>query len=1248
MKAALWHRNKEHPGLSHPFSLIDPKTRQKVPLYRLYKCLGLCPDVGCDKMMGQNQNYDLLKFNMRSHYGRAHGDLGEGWDFAVLLPRNEEEDTRIRRTEARTSSRTPIKPDTSLNKGVELDLSTSVEMTRKVEERGKEVVVAAVEEDCNLGFSKKGYSGPYCCLRLGCSYECPPLSHNTQKTMVVHWSSQHGDIKDMLFLDRSTTTVLNAKVICNTLAACSAPGCPRVLYASKKTDFPQSVATHWKTAHAELLSARPTLSTQCRMVVTSMLPTVTERQARRLVLQLPKGTSMDKSAPEKPVKCPSKTPEVAAKAGKVSENLAKSSTAAKSPAPVIRKESGSGRKSVNSEEESEMLKFNGPFNCAACDYSVQKSIATSRTVVGHWTREHGAPSTLCFVDQETGDRLSASSFFAMLGKCTFCEFYTGNNRRESDLRTQMKSHWKSEHPEVKNGESSYTLVNTAANSSTNSLQSCIGPFLCKVDQCQQQWKSSKGWQKKVLAHFHSAHDHLINRLEVEDKPSGKRLKVEHIFEFLGQCNKPDCLSINGVAEATTCESVYQLHRTFRQHYRSQHPGAQVDFSFLVEEHLPKFEVEEKDEPVEEEEDGCVQGLGMLQCTIKGCGEKGIKQYGTHYRQSHQGLAMDKVGAVMLKGTNLTCSDLFTFALRCDQPKCTYVTTTGGASRFTLRKAIRRHWKTAHPQQYAQQKMPKYVSALPAKGRWKDNLSQEAEVSSLSPIKRASKDHLSSSSKFQCLVCSKVLTKREEAGPHYRLAKHGEGAGVKDLATGATVPLTDIYPVVNYCEVAKCNALFWGNVDQVGKELAAHWEELHADVPSLEVETGCQGFQCMAGADNGEVVCSTIIPPGDNGNALRHWQYKHHSLPLRDLMFMEQTSCVILQISDVFSTVLICGRKDCGTVTYTNFLNRGGKVMAGHFVKEHGKPREGEEVYTKMSCPSFQTSNIQITKEHFVDYEDGEEEEEDNTKEAEQEDEELGSEAMEVLGYKCGVVECGKVVLVSRFATAMVALNRLKKHFSQIHRNLNSGQFIYETQYRTEPATTTTCLATTSPAAMLYQCPATMRKGKPCQERMMDANALRIHWGSEHRVDGQQFSPLTLSLDSVAHYLCCVPGCPHKTLSIGPLRNHWESAHPAYGGKFEVILSEPVKAHPSVPLATSPTNVVKDEPPMVPVGRKPKQAQATAQACGHIGCDFASESRRDLARHRRDTGHSKLTGADGIEYVCQEASCSHRLHFFTKR
>lgn len=37
--------------------------------------------------------------------------------------------------------------------------------------------------------------------------------------------------------------------------------------------------------------------------------------------------------------------------------------------------------------------------------------------------------------------------------------------------------------------------------------------------------------------------------------------------------------------------------------------------------------------------------------------------------------------------------------------------------------------------------------------------------------------------------------------------------------------------------------------------------------------------------------------------------------------MDQTNGRILQISDVFKTVLVCKGEDCGVVTYTNFLNR---------------------------------------------------------------------------------------------------------------------------------------------------------------------------------------------------------------------------------------------------------------------------------------------------------------------------------------
>ena len=154
------------------------------------------------------------------------------------------------------------------------------------------------------------------------------------------------------------------------------------------------------------------------------------------------------------------------------------------------------------------------------------------------------------------------------------------------------------------------------------------------------------------------------------------------------------------------------------------------------------------------------------------------------------------------------------------------------------------------------------------------------------------------------------------------------------------------------------------------------------------------------------------------------------------------------------------------------------------------------------------------------------------------------------------------------------------------------------------------------------------------------------------------------------------------------RAHFEKVHSTYTGKFEVVLSapavplatpapttaptlepEPVTSPTKAPIsapapspAPAPANPVApskressrseppqagslgtvDEPPMVPVGRKTREAPRSAgeaqvaigflypcvthllpQACGHVGCDYSSESRRDLARHRRDTGHSKV-------------------------
>ena len=51
---------------------------------------------------------------------------------------------------------------------------------------------------------------------------------------------------------------------------------------------------------------------------------------------------------------------------------------------------------------------------------------------------------------------------------------------------------------------------------------------------------------------------------------------------------------------------------------------------------------------------------------------------------------------------------------------------------------------------------------------------------------------------------------------------------------------------------------------------------------------------------------------------------------------------------------------------------------------------------------------------------------------------------------------------------------------------------------------------------------------------------RIHWGSEHRVDGRPFEPLRLSIEDIPHYVCCVTKCGEKTLTVGPLR--WDTSH----------------------------------------------------------------------------------------------------------
>ena len=59
--------------------------------------------------------------------------------------------------------------------------------------------------------------------------------------MLNHWTQEHEDIRTLLYLDVSSFTILNVKVICNNVGYCSYSGCSHIMWGSRKADFPNSV-----------------------------------------------------------------------------------------------------------------------------------------------------------------------------------------------------------------------------------------------------------------------------------------------------------------------------------------------------------------------------------------------------------------------------------------------------------------------------------------------------------------------------------------------------------------------------------------------------------------------------------------------------------------------------------------------------------------------------------------------------------------------------------------------------------------------------------------------------------------------------------------------------------------------------------------------------------------------------------------------------------------------------------------------
>jgi len=999
------------------------------------------------------------------------------------------------------------------------------------------------------------------------------------------------------------------------------------------------------------------------------------------------------------------------------------------------------------------------YRCNFCDKEFPKQDSLS-----HWNTKHLNTdiTMLTYTDTITNSNVKLKDLVSSVGQCTTCHHYLGCGST-SDILGAVKDHYASVH---NRGVTPSTAHYRTVLEQQKQASYGVDGFICLL--CNHKTGS-----KNLFKHWNSVHKSDIALMEMQCVKTNVKGGVFTIFPHIGKCLVEDCGAYYGATN-----SCHPLKRVAKEHFRGLH-GSDEQFdetahTMTVVEEVVGVDVRMSMESVSQgETDG--EEVGLLTCSIPGCGERDINSYSNHFSRKHKELPLEMIRVTTEGGRLLTCQDLFNFALKCDL--CTFVSVTGHCTNKHARKSIRKHWMRDHkersvddmsftdimPEELAQKKemkiltgqspskKPKTVNSSPVPActrymcvecdkllvfgggssllqHWTKQhvhlpavaftvtrvsdgvvvglrslyqyiyqcgapdcnhitVSYQGEGDAVSKVKEhwtrlhnrtcearfSPVTHLG----YQCQVqgCGAVLASAEDLPQHHTVHQDilPKDMAARDLETQQVLTVGDIFTWVKECP-ADCGAIFFSNEeDNVTRAGEEHWDTEHGDMPRVGGETVRGGYQCMAGADDGEVGCSTVIPEGNNGNALRHWQYKHSCLPLRDLVFMNQSSGAFLQISDVFSRVLVCTFQNCGLVTYTNYLNRGGRLMTAHWEKEHGVKEVNEDIYNNLDTLTFLASNHNILHEKFVDFEH----EEDFANAADEnldddvviddtsgvDDHEVTFEELQVVGYECGVPECQKMVAVSRFSTAMVALNRLKNHFTKMHRELSSEDFKYETRYNHDLENAVSVIVEEIPTptpppppvaapeypSIVYQCPGLGSKSRPCPERMMDANALRIHWGSEHNVDGQIFSPQQMNIHDTSHYTCSATGCTYRMLTIGPMRTHWVKEHQDQPNRFQVVYNEVKMIKPVVPLSVVEVGtdeskqgaVLKpeevDEAPMIPVGRKtkvPPLPEGCSFHCSVADCSYQTESRRDLELH------SRLCGQPW--YVCQTRGCGHRV------
>ena len=77
-----------------------------------------------------------------------------------------------------------------------------------------------------------------------------------------------------------------------------------------------------------------------------------------------------------------------------------------------------------------------------------------------------------------------------------------------------------------------------------------------------------------------------------------------------------------------------------------------------------------------------------------------------------------------------------------------------------------------------------------------------------------------------------------------------------------------------------------------------------------------------------------------------WRQEHRSHQVRDLVYIDQSSGVFTQVSDLFSHVIVCSQAGCGHVVYTNNPDMACIRLQRHSASLHKTDEGGTEILTK--------------------------------------------------------------------------------------------------------------------------------------------------------------------------------------------------------------------------------------------------------------------------------------------------------------